>query len=436
MTGMADTPSRRTAVIGSGVSGLTSAYLLRSRDRVTLYEADSRLGGHAHTHALTSVDGEPLGIDSGFIVHNERTYPNLLRLFAELDIPRQPTVMSMSISVADEGLEYAGGSGAGGIFAQRRNLLRPRFVRMLTQVKRFHRLAERFLATSDDSDLTMYGDWLAAHGFSDDFVRWYAMPLVACVWSSGSQTSMRYPARSLFTFLERHGMLTVTGSPQWYTVSGGSQTYVRAVEAALIRAGATIKVGAAVTGVARPVSGGVVITDESGSQESFDRVVIATHGDQALRMLEDPSPVEREVLGGFHYSINHAVLHTDDSLLPRSERARASWNYRVPGRDVDAPPVVTYWMNQLHDLPKEERPYLVTLNGGDLIDPSKVIAEMDYTHPIYDGPALRAQRRLGELTSSTTAYAGAHHGWGFHEDGCRSGVEAAAAFGAGWGVDP
>lgn len=421
---------RTTAVVGAGISGLTAAYLLRERDDVTLYEAQGRLGGHAHTHDVLGAHDVPRRIDSGFIVHNERTYPYLLRLLAELDVSRRPTQMSMSIVVADEGLEWAGGAGARSIFAQPRRLADPRFLRMLAQIRRFHRRAADHLARAADDDDTPVGEWLERQGFSGDLVRWYAMPLVACVWSAGAQTARDYPARSLFAFLDNHGMLSVTGSPQWYTIEGGSRSYVDAVHGALRAAGATVRHRSPVTGLTRRADG-VTITLADGAQHEHDRVVVATHADEALKLLTDPSDAEREVLGAFRYTRNRATLHTDASILPATPRARASWNYRVPPRGDDTPPVVTYWMNRLHDL-DEPRDVLVTLNGSGLIDSSRVLAEMDYDHPVYDGPALRAQRRLPELTTGRTAYAGAHHGWGFHEDGCRSGVLAARAFGGEW----
>lgn len=418
-------------MIGAGVSGLTAAYLLREQDEVTLYEGQARLGGHAHTHDVTGTGGVPRRIDSGFIVHNERTYPHLLRLFAELDVPRRKTIMSMSMTVADEGLEWAGGAGLKGVFAQPRRLADPRFLRMLTGIRSFHRLATAHLAEAAEDDDTPFGAWLERHRFGDDLVRWYAMPLVACVWSAGARTARDYPARSLFAFLENHGMLTVTGSPQWYTVEGGSRTYVDAVRGALEAAGARVVTGSPVTSLTRPEGGGVSLTLADGSTHAHDRVVVATHADEALALLADPSTAEKEVLGAFRYTPNRALLHTDTSILPSATAARASWNYRVPPPGDDTPPVVTYWMNQLHAI-EEETPFLVTLNGEHLIDESRVLARMDYTHPVYDGPALRAQRRLPELADERTAYAGAHHGWGFHEDGCRSGVAAARHFGATW----
>ncbi|GAA2071099.1 NAD(P)/FAD-dependent oxidoreductase [Williamsia deligens] len=419
------------AVVGSGVSGLTAAHVLRSTHHVTLFEADTRLGGHAHTHQVPGPDGD-IAVDTGFIVHNEETYPLLRRLFDELGVATQPTEMSMSIRDPRGGLEYAGGRGAGGILAQPWRLADPRFVGMLVQIKQFHRAAARFLDESDDTDLTTFGDFLAGHRFGTFFRRHYAVPLVSCVWSSGTGSALDYPARYLFAFLRNHGMLSVTGSPQWFTVTGGSNEYVRRVAAGLDE----VRTGCPVTRVSRTdpdAAGGVLVTDAHGATQRFDKVVIATHPDQALGMLADPDADEKAVLSAFRYSPNQAVLHTDTTMLPRSPRARASWNYLVPtdAPGVDSPPVVTYWMNRLQDLPGDTD-YLVTLNATDRIDPASIIAVMDYAHPLYTPAAVAAQTALPEIGSDVTAFAGAYHGWGFHEDGCRSGVAAAARLGVRW----
>ena len=415
------------AVIGSGVSGLTAAYLLRRTHDVTLFEADDRLGGHAHTHDLTASDGSMHAVDSGFIVHNDRTYPWLRKLFAELEVEVRPTEMSMSVGCKGCGLEYAGGRGLQGLLAQPRRLLDPKFLRMLLQVRRFHRRATAHLRTTDDSDLTTYGEFLEREGFSEHFVAHYAVPVVACVWSSGREIALLYPARYLFRFLEHHGMLRVTGSPQWYTVAGGSRTYVERLAKML----PDVRRSSPVTDVTRRPEG-VEIRDASGEVTRFDRVVIATHADQALGLLTDPSDAEVQTLKAFGYSHNETVLHTDSSLLPEATQARASWNYRMSScSSSDEPTVVTYWMNRLqgHHSPQE---YMVTLNARERIDPDEVLAVMDYEHPIFTPESVAAQSRLVTLATDRTVYAGAYHGWGFHEDGCRSGVEAARHFGVTW----
>jgi predicted NAD/FAD-binding protein len=415
------------AVIGSGVSGLTAAYLLNRTHDVTLFEADNRLGGHAHTHDLTASDGSTHAVDSGFIVHNDRTYPWLRKLFAELEVEVRPTEMSMSVRCDGCGLQYAGGRGLRGMLAQPRRLLDPQFLRMLLQVKRFHRRATAFLQVSDDGDLTTYGEFLEREGFSDHFIAHYAVPVVSCVWSSGREVTLLYPARYLFRFLEHHGLLQVTGSPQWYTVVGGSRTYVERLAARL----PDVRRSAGVTDITRRPDG-VEIRTASGAVSRFDRVVIATHADQALGLLTDPTDQEVQTLKAFGYSPNETVLHTDSSLLPEATEARASWNYRMSScTSPDEPTVVTYWMNRLqgHASPQD---FLVTLNARDRIDPDSVLAVMDYEHPIYTPQSVAAQSHLGSLDTDQTVYAGAYHGWGFHEDGCRSGVEAARHFGVTW----
>ncbi|MGZ0152210.1 NAD(P)/FAD-dependent oxidoreductase [Kribbella sp. WER1] len=410
------------AVIGAGVSGLTAGYLLARQFDVTLLEAGPRLGGHAHTHSVTDPAGRRLAVDTGFIVHNTRTYPLLRRLFDELGVRTQPTEMSMSISDPASGLEFAGGRGATGIFAQRRRIADPHFLRLLTEVRRFHRRAADYVTRTDDYDVLTFGDFLEAENFSPDFIRLYAVPVVSCVWSCGGSSALTYPARYLFRFLDHHGMLSVGGSPQWMTVTGGSRTYVVAVASRLN----AVRAGRPVRSVQRHPDG-VTVTVADGGTLEFDRVVVATHADEALDLLTDATPQEKAVLGPFEYSRNETVLHTDASLLPVTKNARASWNYVVrPGA-----PLTTYWMNRLQGLDTDET-YLVTLNGAETVDPAKVIARMDYRHPIYTPDAVGAQSRLAGLNTGRVAFAGAYHGWGFHEDGCRAGVAAAASFGVRW----
>ncbi|MGW6277035.1 NAD(P)/FAD-dependent oxidoreductase [Kribbella sp. NPDC055071] len=412
------------AVVGAGVSGLTAAYLLARSCDVTLYEADPRLGGHADTHDVTDPAGRRLAVDTGFIVHNDRTYPLLRRLFAELGVKTRPTEMSMSISDAQTGIEFAGGRGAAGIFAQRRRLLDHKFLALLVEIRRFHHRAAAYVDRSGDEDLTTLGEFLRAEGFSSSFVRLYAVPVVSCVWSCGGRSALSYPARYLFRFLDHHGMLSIGGAPQWRTVTGGSHRYVDDVAERLH----AVKAGIPVRTVERHAEG-VRLTDASGRMRTFGRVVLATHADQALALLADATPAEKEVLAPFGYSHNEVVLHTDTSLLPATNNARAAWNY-VVRRSPDAP-LVTYWMNRLQGLETDET-YLVTLNGGDGIDPAKVLARMDYRHPVFTPEVVAAQRRLPSLNTGRTAFAGAYHGWGFHEDGCKSGVAAAASFGVMW----
>jgi predicted NAD/FAD-binding protein len=415
----------RVAVIGGGISGLTAAYLLQRRYDVHLFEADERLGGHAHTHDVVTPDGGAIPVDSGFIVHNQLTYPHLLRLFRELGVETQPAEMSMSIRCDGCGLEYAGARGLGGLFAQPRSIARPAFLRMLAEVKRFHRHARRIMDTGSD-ELTLQ-DFLIVGGYSRYFVAHFIVPVVSAVWSAAPGVALRYPARYLFTFLANHGMLTVFGSPPWRTVVGGSRSYVERAVKHLT----AINVATPVRAVTRTPTG-VVVRDDNDDTRTYDRVVIATHADTALALLADPTDEERAVLGAFRYSSNDTVLHTDAAMLPAASRARASWNYLLPSCEADTDRVVvSYDMNRLQSLPTSAQ-HVVSLNATDHIESSQVIARMRYEHPIFTPGSVAAQRRLPALNKERTAFAGAYQGWGFHEDGCRSGVNAAEAFGVRW----
>lgn len=427
MNGPSSGSRSRVAVVGSGVAGMTAAYLLARSHDVTVFEQDDRLGGHVHTHRIVEAEGRTVSVDSGFIVHNDRTYPLLGRLFRELGIVRHPTEMSMSIVDRASGLEYAGGRGARGVLAQPRRALDPQFLRLLAEVRRFHRLAARFLATGDEADQTTYGEFLAEHGFSNRFINLFAIPVVSCVWSMGAAMALEYPAQYLFRFLDNHGMLAVSGSPQWFTVVGGASTYIDAI----VRMLPDVRCGRRVTAVRRSLDS-VEVTDSSGSSERFDRVVVATHPDQALALLADATEAENTVLGAIRYSSSEVILHTDERLLPHARNARASWNYLTPANtgSQDAP-VVTYWMNRLQGI-ESDREYLVTLNAREHVDPNRILAVMNYQHPIYDASSLAAQGKLRSLATPQTVFAGAYHGWGFHEDGCRSGVAAAEHFGVRW----
>jgi predicted NAD/FAD-binding protein len=428
MTGMDKNHTRRrVAVVGSGVSGLTAAYVLRKDWDVTVFESDDRVGGHAHTHAVEDRDATH-HVDSGFIVHNDRTYPYLRRLFGELDVEVHPTEMSMSIHCDGCGLEYAGGRGGKGVFAQRRRLLDPRYIAMLLGVKKFGRLAHELLDSPESpTDPQTYGEFLTSHGFSDHFIAHYAIPVVSCVWSSGHETALEYPARYLFEFLKHHGFLSIKGSPQWYTVVGGSGSYIDKVRAAI----GDVRSSTAIVSVTRTADG-VELLDAAGTTHHADAVVIATHADDALALLTDPDDDERRVLGAFDYSDNEVLLHRDPRQLPVAPAARSSWNYRMDGCTTRSEhSAVTYWMNRLQGI-ESTAPFLVTLNASDQIDPSTVVATMAYTHPIYTPASVAAQSELKRLFTDRTVYAGAYHGWGFHEDGCRSGVEAAAALGTAW----
>ena len=442
---------RRVAVIGSGVAGLTAAYVLNRQDTVTLFEADARLGGHAHTHDVPQAGGPMLAIDTGFIVHNERTYPTLLRLFAELGIETQDSEMSMSVRCDGCGLEYAGARAKGrGILPRPSTLLRGRYLLMLLEVMRFYRKARALLAedaapagvapaaentaggNTAERELTL-GEFLAREKFSSYFISHFMTPIVSAVWSCDPTTALAYPARYLFTFLAHHGLLGVSGSPQWRTVTGGSRSYVEKLAATLPE----IRLSSPVTGVRRHADG-VELTISTGSgtltTETFDAVVIATHPAQALGMLTDASPAERAALGGMPYSVNHTVFHRDAAVLPSSDNAKASWNYRLPSCGARPDKVlVSYDMTRLQRLaPADGGRYIVSLGESELIADSTVVERMVYEHPQYTPDSLRAQQRILALGDDRLAFAGAYHGWGFHEDGALSGVRAAARLGREW----
>ncbi len=401
-------PVHTIAVIGSGVSGLTAAHVASRSAHVTLYEADDRLGGHADTHEVRE-GSRTLAIDTGFIVHNPRTYPVLLRLFDELGVATQPSEMSMSIRDDGTGLEWAGALGLGGLVPTARTLGRGRYLRMLAEIPRFHRRARALLAGPDDERTLRR--FLADGGFSAYFERHFMEPLVAAVWSCDPEVALDYPARYLFTFLEHHGMLGVFGSPEWRTVTGGSREYVDKLASAL----PDVRTGTKVTSISETADG-VQVTDGNGRVASYDGVVVATHPDQALSMLAAPTPAQSEVLSALPYSANVALLHTDTSVLPTARKAWASWNFRRPN-------VVTYDLTRLQRLDTSTR-YLVTLGGEGLVDPDTVIDRMEYAHPLYTPDSVAAQRRLPEIDTDRIVFAGAYHGWGFHEDGARSGVAA------------
>ncbi|MFE9537370.1 NAD(P)/FAD-dependent oxidoreductase [Streptomyces sp. NPDC006691] len=416
---------RQIAVVGSGVAGLTAAHVLQRACDVTLYEADDRVGGHAHTHELTQGPGKVVRVDSGFIVHNERTYPLLLRLFRELGVSTQDAEMSMSVRCDGCGLQYAGARGPAGLFAQPSSVVRGRYLRMLAQVPAFHRAARAALVSDREGESTL-GEFLAEGGFTPYFVHHFVTPLVSAVWSCGPEIAMRYPATYLFRFLEHHGMLSVRGAPKWRTVTGGSVEYVSRVVKQLT----AVHTATEVREVRRDAGRARVVTGDG--ERAYDSVVIAVHPDQALRLLADPTPDEARVLGAFRYSRNHTVLHTDATVLPTARRARASWNYRMPSCRTTADKVqVSYDMSRLQRL-EGPRPYIVSLNAEGRIDDAQVLDRMTYEHPAYTRESVAAQRQMPRLNTPVTVYAGAYHGWGFHEDGCRSGVRAAAALGVPW----
>lgn len=413
----------RVAIVGSGIAGLAAAHALRGRAAVTLFEAGGHLGGHANTVDLT-LDGISYGVDTGFLVFNENTYPGLVRLFDELRVPTAVSDMSFSVQVArafaDAPLEWSG-SDLGGVFCQRANLLRPGFWRMLRDLLRFNALATRMAqAGVPDMDQSV-GAFLQTHGFSREFRDWYLLPMIGCIWSSPTGDMLRFPIGTLVTFCHNHGLLQIAARPQWRTVQGGSRHYVQKIAAGL----QDIRLHTPVRRIQRTSEGVLVSTD--GGTEPFDRLVLATHADQALEILADADAQERAVLGAIRYQPNRAVLHTDASVLPRSRRAWAAWNYESATAHGEPRVCLHYLINRLQPLPWR-RPVLVSLNPMREIEANHVAAEFDYAHPLFDAAALRAQALLPQVQGRRhTWFCGAWTGYGFHEDGLRSGEHAAAA---------
>ena len=407
------------AVIGSGIAGLTVASELDSRHRVTVYEANPCLGGHTHT---VDVDdgGRSVAVDTGFIVYNERTYPNFVSLLQRLGVATQPSDMSFGLQHDVTGLEY-NGTDLNGLFAQRRNLLRPAFLGMIADILRFNRAAQRRLTTLEEH--TTLGDWLAAGRYGKAFVEHYVVPMGRSIWSTDEQALLGFPARFFIDFFARHGLLNVDDRPQWRTVRGGSREYVRALTAGMRARQCT---GTAVESVRR-LPDAVVVRTRRGVVERHDAVVLATHADSALKLLADPSAAETEILGPFPFQANDVVLHTDTRLLARAPRARAAWNYYVRATP-HAGCAITYDMNVLQSL-RTRRRYLVSLNLPDRIDPSQVLARFSYAHPLYTPAGVAAQRRHAEISGvNRTFYCGAYWRYGFHEDGVVSGLAALTQF--------
>ena len=409
----------RVAVVGSGISGLASAWLLDRRHDVVLFESDDRLGGHTHTHRL-DIDGRALAVDTGFIVHNRAHYPLLTRLFDELGVQTRPTTMSFSVQSERSGLEYSSER----LFCRRRNAASPRFWRMLTDLARFYRLARALLATDDDPTLA---EFLARHRFGEAFRDDHLVPMASALWSCPAASVLAFPARYLATFFDNHEMLSLGRRSAWRVVEGGSQRYVDALAA---RWNVAVRLATPIRSIRRTADG-VELAHAAGA-ERFDALVLATHSDDALALLEDPSADEAAILGAIPYQTNDAVLHTDTRLLPRRREAWAAWNAFVP-RDAETPAAtVSYCMNLLQQL-DAPRTLIVTLNRSGAIDPARVLRRMRYRHPVHTRAAVDAKRRKAEIQGvRRTWYAGAYWGWGFHEDGMQSAVDVAAALGVAW----
>lgn len=421
----------RVAVVGSGIAGLAAAHTLRNSTHVTLFEAGGHFGGHANTVDVTlpGVDGERVthGVDTGFLVYNERTYPNLIALFEELGVQVAPSDMSFSVQVPGAGgaqsLEWCG-SDLNTVFAQRRNLVSPRFLGMLKDLLRFNALCTRLARENRDADLLQpLGEFLDRHRFGEAFRDWYFLPMLGCIWSCPTDQMLRFPVATMIRFCHNHGLLQVTRRPQWYTVEGGSRNYVRKIVAGL----ADARLNTPVQRIERDAQGVKVFT--GAGVEHFDHVVLATHSDQALALLGQPTTDEQAVLGAIRYQANRAVLHTDTTAMPGNPKAWAAWNYERAADDgrESARVCLHYWLNRLQPLPFAQ-PVIVSLNPVRAINPSKVLAEFEYAHPVFDLGAVQAQARVAALQGrQRTWFCGAWAGYGFHEDGLKSGLAAAKA---------
>jgi predicted NAD/FAD-binding protein len=410
----------KVAIVGTGISGLVAARLLHERHEVTVFEAEGRIGGHSHTVDV-ELEGERHAVDTGFIVYNERTYPHFTRLLDRLGVETQPTDMSFGVSCERTGLEWAS-RGLGSVFAQRGNLLRPSFHRMLRDVLRFNRESRRLLDQGDEK--VALGDYLCGAGYSAEFVDHYVVPMGAAVWSSSPNDFLRFPAATFVRFFANHGLLDTHPSLPWRVIRGGSSHYVEKLAAPFRH---RIRLVCGVRAVRRQRRFVELATAEG--VERYDRVILAVHSDQALRILVDPSGLERAVLRSIRYQANDVVLHTDASLLPRRRRAWASWNYRLPREAADRV-LVTYHMNRLQRL-RSRHELLVTLNGGDRIDPARVLGRYVYAHPVFDADAIAAQKRHAQIDGvRRTHFCGAWWGHGFHEDGVRSALAVCRRLGA------
>jgi uncharacterized protein len=410
----------RIAVIGSGISGLASAWLLASRHQVTLYEAGHHVGGHTNTFLVQSNRG-PVPVDTGFVVFNERNYPELTGLFTHLGVPSQDTDMSFSASIDDGWLEYAG-TNLNTLFAQRLNVARPAFLRMVTDILRFNRRSKVLLEAGDAPEISL-GDFLFTEGFHPAFRDHYLLPMAAAIWSCPTRKMLDFPLASFLHFFRNHGLLDIRNRPQWRTVTGGSREYVRRM---LDSFSGTVRTGAPVVLVRRR-PGGVQIRTVDGQLDQFDQVVLACHADDALAMIETPTVEEMNVLGAFPYQPNRTYLHTDARLMPRRRAVWSSWNYLArTGADSRPEVSVTYWMNRLHRLPETDGPYLVSLNPLDEPREELILAEMTYHHPVFDQRAMTAQHRVPGIQGRDRLwFCGAWCGYGFHEDGLKSAMSVA-----------
>ena len=408
------------AIIGTGISGLVAAYLLAPDHDLTLYEADSRLGGHTHTVDVRAPSGE-YAIDTGFIVFNDWTYPNFIKLMDRLDVAWQYCDMSFGVRCDRTGLEYCATS-LNALFAQRRNLIRPSFHHLIADILRFGRRAPDLLKSSDHT--TTLGEYLLREGYSRSFIDQYLIPMGAAVWSSGTGPFQDFPARFLVEFFNNHGMLNVRHQPRWRVIRGGSRSYLGPLTQ---RYSERIRLNCPIEAVRRE-TGGVWVRPRGEREVKFDAVILACHSDQALRLLSDPSEAETSILSAMPYRENDTVLHTDAEILPRNRRAWASWNYRMSDGHTDRASV-TYCMNRLQGLAAPET-FCVTLNRAESLNPTAILRRMTYHHPVYTTAGVAARSRRAEISGvRNTWYCGAYWGYGFHEDGVNSALAACKDFG-------
>ena len=407
----------KIAIIGTGISGNVAAYYLNKEHDITVYEANDYLGGHTHTHNI-KLEGKSYPVDTGFIVFNYKTYPNFTGLLEELGVKEQLSKMSFGVKCEKTGLEYMG-STINSLFAQRRNIFRPSFWRMILDILRFNRQATDLL--EDASDDISLGEYLKREKFSQTFINYYLVPMAAAVWSADLNLMYQFPARYLIQFFHNHGLLSVTNRPDWYVIKGGSKTYVTALTESFKD---KIKLSTPVTGVKREKE--AVIVSSAQGEESYDAVFFACHSDQALRLLEQPTASEQQVLGAIKYQENEVLLHTDASILPKRKTAWAAWNYHLLEGDQGQVPV-TYNMNILQGLDSEQT-FCVTLNNSDAIDQTKVLKRLQYHHPIYTQESVAAQARQSEINTDRLYFCGAYWRYGFHEDGVVSALNALEKF--------
>ena len=413
----------KIVVIGTGIAGMVSAWSLHhAGHQVSVFEAGSYIGGHTNT-VTVQLGGQSYAVDTGFIVFNDWTYPNFIRLMELLGVASQPTTMSFSVHDPRSGLEY-NGTSINTLFAQRRNFLRPSFYRMIRDILRFGREAPLLLTGSNDDALLTIDDYVRKNNYSKEFVEHYLLPMGGAIWSAGTSAMRTFPARYFVQFFKNHGMLSVDERPQWRVISNGSASYIKRLTEPFEN---NIFLNSPVQFIRRDDHG--VTVQINNEAQRFDQVIIATHGNQALRLLSDPTPNEQDILSHFSTTRNEAVLHTDITLMPRRRRAWAAWNYRM-STDESAQVPVTYDMNALQGLDAPER-FLVTLNPNEPIAPGRILRRITYQHPHYTSQAVAAQKRWSEINGvNRTYYCGAYWGYGFHEDGVVSAMRVATALGA------